>query len=198
MGAPVTHGNGGAMTWFRNYASSQFAPPAVFGSTAMQTGNIAALGQRVALGRARRHADGRHVAREGALRFHRAVIARGLLLLAALLPACAGAESEVRVFAARPARPNGCKVDVFPGENHANGYEAESEVARAAVRCRKRQQCIDELKKQACLYGARGVYWSSEVIIEDGRTDIDAHLVVPIPRPAYRFWEGGSDGDVTW
>jgi hypothetical protein len=43
MGATITHGNAGYMTWFRNYASSQFASPPVFGSTAMQTGNIAAL-----------------------------------------------------------------------------------------------------------------------------------------------------------
>ena len=126
-------------------------------------------------------------------------MARARLLVAVLLAAaCAGAESEVRVIASRPARPAGCKVDVFPNEISAPGYEAESEVARAAVRCRKRERCIDELKKQACLHGARAVYWNSEVIIEDGRTDIDAHLVVPIPRPRDRFWEGGSDGDVTW
>ena len=33
MGATTTHGNAGYLTFFRNYASSQFAPPAVFGST---------------------------------------------------------------------------------------------------------------------------------------------------------------------
>jgi hypothetical protein len=43
MGATTTHGNAGYLTYFRNYASSQFAPPAVFGSTATQTGNVAAL-----------------------------------------------------------------------------------------------------------------------------------------------------------
>jgi len=43
MGATITHGNAGYMTWFRNYASSQFAAPAVVGSTATQTGNMAAL-----------------------------------------------------------------------------------------------------------------------------------------------------------
>jgi hypothetical protein len=43
MGATITHGNAGYMTWFRNYASSQFAPPPVAGSTASQTGNITAL-----------------------------------------------------------------------------------------------------------------------------------------------------------
>jgi hypothetical protein len=43
MGATITHGNAGYLTYFRNYASSQFAKPAVYGSTDKQTGNIAAL-----------------------------------------------------------------------------------------------------------------------------------------------------------
>jgi hypothetical protein len=43
MGATTTHGNAGYMTFFRNYSSSQFAPPAVAGSTDKQTGNITAL-----------------------------------------------------------------------------------------------------------------------------------------------------------
>jgi len=43
MGAATTHGNAGYLTYFRNYASSQFAPPAVWGSTATQTGNVTAL-----------------------------------------------------------------------------------------------------------------------------------------------------------
>jgi hypothetical protein len=43
MGATITHGNAGYLTYFRNYASSQFAPPAVWGSTAVQTGNVTAL-----------------------------------------------------------------------------------------------------------------------------------------------------------
>ena len=43
MGATITHGNAGFMTFFRNYSSSQFASPAVYGSTGAQTGNIAAL-----------------------------------------------------------------------------------------------------------------------------------------------------------
>jgi hypothetical protein len=43
VGATITHGNAGYLTYFRNYSSSQFAPPAVAGSTAKQTGNIAAI-----------------------------------------------------------------------------------------------------------------------------------------------------------
>ena len=43
MGASTTHGNAGYLTFFRNYASSQFAPPAVYGSNETQTGNVTAL-----------------------------------------------------------------------------------------------------------------------------------------------------------
>jgi len=43
MGATITHGTAGYLTYFRNYSSSQFAPPAVFGSTDRQTGNVAAI-----------------------------------------------------------------------------------------------------------------------------------------------------------
>jgi hypothetical protein len=43
MGATATHGNAGYLTFFRNYSSSQFAAPAVAGSTEKQTGNITAI-----------------------------------------------------------------------------------------------------------------------------------------------------------
>jgi hypothetical protein len=43
MGATITHGNAGYLTFFRNYSSSQFAPPAVANSTDKQTGNILAI-----------------------------------------------------------------------------------------------------------------------------------------------------------
>ncbi len=43
VGATTTHGNAGYLTFFRNFSSSQFASPAVVGSTAAQTGNIAAV-----------------------------------------------------------------------------------------------------------------------------------------------------------
>lgn len=43
MGATITHGNAGYLTFYRNYASSQFAPPPVVGFTGRQTGNVAAF-----------------------------------------------------------------------------------------------------------------------------------------------------------
>ena len=43
VGATITHGNAGYMTFFRNYSSSQFAAPAVYGATDKQTGNMVAV-----------------------------------------------------------------------------------------------------------------------------------------------------------
>ncbi len=43
MGATTTHGNAGYLTYFRNYASSQFAAPVVAGFDGEQTGNVSAL-----------------------------------------------------------------------------------------------------------------------------------------------------------
>ncbi|HEY2408360.1 MAG TPA: hypothetical protein VGI10_20275 [Polyangiaceae bacterium] len=43
MGLTATHGNAGYVSYFRNYSSGQFAPPAVANSTDMQTGNMLAL-----------------------------------------------------------------------------------------------------------------------------------------------------------
>jgi hypothetical protein len=43
IGATRAHGNAGYMTFFRNYASSQFASPAVWGTTGRQEGNVAAI-----------------------------------------------------------------------------------------------------------------------------------------------------------
>lgn len=43
VGATTTHGNAGYLTFFRNYASSQFALPAVAGSNEPQTGNVTSV-----------------------------------------------------------------------------------------------------------------------------------------------------------
>ena len=43
MGATITHGNAGYLTYFRNYSSSQFASPAVAGATGSQNGNVTSL-----------------------------------------------------------------------------------------------------------------------------------------------------------
>ena len=43
VGATITHGTAGYLTYFRNYSSSQFAPPAVANATDKQTGNITAI-----------------------------------------------------------------------------------------------------------------------------------------------------------
>jgi hypothetical protein len=43
IATPDTHGATGYITFFRNYASSQFAYPPVYGSTERQTGNVQAM-----------------------------------------------------------------------------------------------------------------------------------------------------------
>jgi hypothetical protein len=43
VGASNGHGNAGYLTFYRNHASSQFAPPAVYGSTAVQTESVTAI-----------------------------------------------------------------------------------------------------------------------------------------------------------
>jgi hypothetical protein len=43
MGATTTHGNAGYLTFYRNYSSSQFAPPVVVDYDGAQTGNVTAL-----------------------------------------------------------------------------------------------------------------------------------------------------------
>ncbi len=43
VGATTTHGNAGYLTFYRNHASSRFAPPAVYGSTVTQDGNVTAI-----------------------------------------------------------------------------------------------------------------------------------------------------------
>jgi len=43
MGATITHGNAGYLTFFRNFASSQFARPTVADADVTQTGNVTAL-----------------------------------------------------------------------------------------------------------------------------------------------------------
>jgi hypothetical protein len=43
VGATITHGNAGYLTYFRNYASSQFAQPVVWNTTTTQTGDVTAI-----------------------------------------------------------------------------------------------------------------------------------------------------------
>jgi hypothetical protein len=43
VGATITHGNAGYLTFFRNYSSGQFAAPPVAGFSGKQTGNMEAL-----------------------------------------------------------------------------------------------------------------------------------------------------------
>jgi hypothetical protein len=80
----------------------------------------------------------------------------GVLLLAS---ACVDIEVQ-RIGADHPSRPPGCAVEVIPGGKP--GYDFV-DVASANVSCaRKRDRCLDELRKQACVVGADAVYGFSE------------------------------------
>jgi hypothetical protein len=65
-----------------------------------------------------------------------------------------------RIGAERPSRPPGCAVEVIPEGKPAFDFV---DVASANVSCaRKRDRCLDELRKQACVVGADAVYGFSE------------------------------------
>ncbi len=89
----------------------------------------------------------------------------------------------------RPARPSGCAVALIPPGS--GGYAAEI-VAQGTARCRKRDGCVDELRKQACRLGAQAVSWERETPYGD-HLEIYASFLVPMDRSAEReLWpEGG-------
>ena len=108
------------------------------------------------------------------------------MALAAILTTTGACADVIRlrvIGEARPSRPAGCAVDLFPGEKFPP-YGAFADIAYVEVSCRSRERCIDELRRQACKVGARGVYWSWEEA-RDGHTEIDAYFaapVLPVPR----------------
>lgn len=79
-----------------------------------------------------------------------------LVLLAA---ACVDIELQ-RIGPDRPSRPPGCPVELLPDAKPAYDFV---DVASGTVSCaRKRDRCLDELRKQACVVGADAVYGFSE------------------------------------
>jgi hypothetical protein len=79
-----------------------------------------------------------------------------LLLLA---NACVDIELR-RIGPERPSRPPGCAVELIPGGKPS--FEVV-DVASGTVSCaRKRDRCLDEMRKQACIVGADVVYGFSE------------------------------------
>jgi hypothetical protein len=81
------------------------------------------------------------------------------IALALLAAACVDIEVQ-RIGPDRPSRPPGCAVELLPDAKPA--YEFV-DVATGTVSCaRKRDRCLDELRKQACAVGADAVYGFSE------------------------------------
>jgi hypothetical protein len=83
------------------------------------------------------------------------------LALAVLLLAGGCVDIELRrIGPERPSRPAGCAVELLPEGRPADPFE---DVATANVSCaKKRDRCLDELRKQACVVGADAVYGFSE------------------------------------
>jgi hypothetical protein len=65
-----------------------------------------------------------------------------------------------RIGPDRPSRPPGCAVELIPDGKPSFGLV---DVASGTVSCaRKRDRCLEEIRKQACAVGADVVYGFSE------------------------------------
>ena len=86
---------------------------------------------------------------------HRPIVLAALLLMGA----CVDIELR-RIGPTRPERPPDCAVELIP--DGRPGYEVV-DVASGTVSCaKKRDRCLDEMRKQACAVGAEVVYGFSE------------------------------------
>lgn len=82
-------------------------------------------------------------------------VALAVLSLALLAGACVDIELQ-RIGPDRPSLPPGCLVQLIPQGKPAYPFV---DVASGTVSCaRKRERCIDEIRKQACAVGADAVY----------------------------------------
>jgi len=88
---------------------------------------------------------------------HRRSIALAALVLVGV--ACVDIELR-RIGPERPSRPPGCAVELRPD---GRPIEPFADVAEGTVSCaRKRDRCLEELRKQACVVGADTIYGFSE------------------------------------
>jgi len=78
-----------------------------------------------------------------------------LAAVASLAIACVDIELRL-IGPARPSRPPGCAVELLP---QGKPSFAVVDVASGTVSCaKKRDRCLDEMQKQACVVGADTVY----------------------------------------
>ena len=79
--------------------------------------------------------------------------------VALLASACVDIELR-RIGPDRPSRPPGCAVELIPEGKPSFAFV---DVASGTVSCaKKRDRCLDEMRKQACVVGADAVYGFSE------------------------------------
>lgn len=81
------------------------------------------------------------------------------LVALVMMSACVDIELQ-RIGPDRPSLPPGCLVQLIPQGKPAYPFV---DVASGTVSCaRKRERCIDEMRKQACAVGADAVYGFEE------------------------------------
>ena len=77
------------------------------------------------------------------------------VLVLVLVSACVDIELR-RIGPDRPSRPPGCNVELIPQGQPPYPFV---DVASGTVSCaKKRDRCLDEMRKQACVVGADAVY----------------------------------------
>jgi hypothetical protein len=100
-----------------------------------------------------------------------------LVLVLVLASACVDIELR-RIGPDRPSRPPGCAVELVP---EGRPLFHVTDVASGTVSCaRKRDRCLDEIRKQACVVGADVVYGFRETT-ESGYTHITATYAARAP-----------------
>ena len=84
-----------------------------------------------------------------------------VILVAALMLAGGCVDIELRrIGPDRPSRPPGCPVELIPEGKPSWAFV---DVASGTVSCaKKRDRCVEEMRKQACAVGADAIYGFNE------------------------------------
>jgi len=93
----------------------------------------------------------------------------GVVVAALLAGACVTSEISP-IGARRPARAEGCAVDIFPSTTPPYPF---AEVASASASCHNRSgrnACIEELRKEACAWGADTIFGFQDGRFAEGMT----------------------------
>jgi hypothetical protein len=117
----------------------------------------------------------------------RRALALGLLLCAA---SCTHADVS-QIGPRAPAKPAGCKLDIYPATRPP--YPVEN-LASARANCVSRQSCIDRLREEACDAGADVIYGFAEGV-QGMATLISATFARKTGNEPAPNWSGAPAGD---